>query len=61
MSATWVAFARSGNPNHKGLPQWQPFSMRDRTTMIFDRECKAVNDPYREERLALEALRTKRS
>ena len=61
MSTTWAAFARSGNPNHKGLPQWQPFNMKDRTTMIFDRECKSVNDPYREERLALESLRAKRS
>jgi para-nitrobenzyl esterase len=51
MSATWAAFARSGNPNHKGLPHWQPFNESQRATMIFNNECRAVNDPYREERL----------
>ncbi len=57
MSAAWVAFARSGNPNHKGLAHWPEFSMKDRATMIFGRECRVVNDPHREERLALQALR----
>jgi para-nitrobenzyl esterase len=61
VSAAWVAFARGGNPNHKGLPPWKAFTMTERATMVFGRECKAVNDPYREERLALEALRAKRS
>jgi len=53
MSAAWVAFARSGNPNHKGLAQWPAFTSKDRATMIFGRECRVVNDPYREERLSL--------
>jgi para-nitrobenzyl esterase len=52
MSAAWAAFARSGNPNHKGLPHWAPFDANQRATMIFNNECKAVNDPFREERLA---------
>ena len=26
MSAAWVAFARTGNPNHKGMPRWEPFT-----------------------------------
>src|SRR5712691_9591539 len=51
MSAAWVAFARTGNPNHKGLPHWAPFDSNKRATMIFNTECKAVNDPYRAERL----------
>lgn len=59
MSAAWVAFARSGNPNHKGLARWPAFTSKDRATMVFGRECRAVNDPYREERLALQALRAK--
>ena len=57
MSAAWVAFARSGNPNHKGLGHWPAFSSKDRATMIFGRECRTVNDPHREERLAFDALR----
>jgi len=57
MSFAWVAFARSGNPNHKGIPKWAPFDTTQRATMIFNNECKAVNDPFREERLACAALK----
>ena len=53
MSSAWVAFARNGNPNHKGLAKWDPFTSDRRATMIFNTECRAVNDPYREERLAV--------
>ncbi|HEY1240224.1 MAG TPA: carboxylesterase/lipase family protein [Bryobacteraceae bacterium] len=56
MSGAWAAFARSGNPNHKGIPQWEPFTEARRATMIFNNECRAVNDPYREERLARKEL-----
>jgi para-nitrobenzyl esterase len=46
MSAAWVAFARTGNPNHPGLPKWGTFDTKQRATMIFDKECKVVNDPH---------------
>ncbi len=59
MSGAWAAFARTGNPNHKGLPHWAPFTTAQRATMIFNKECRAVNDPYREERLAREAVESK--
>ena len=58
MSGAWAAFARTGNPNHKGLPNWPVFKTDQRATMILDNQCKVVNDPYREERLALAALRS---
>jgi para-nitrobenzyl esterase len=58
MSGAWVAFARSGNPNHALLPKWEPFADAARQTMMFGRECRLVNDPYRDERLAIgQALR----
>jgi para-nitrobenzyl esterase len=57
MSGAWAAFARTGNPNHKGIPKWEPFRENTRATMIWNNECKAVNDPYREERLARKELR----
>ncbi|MBV9770130.1 MAG: carboxylesterase/lipase family protein [Bryobacterales bacterium] len=57
MSGAWAAFARSGNPNHKGLPNWPPFKTDQRATMIFDNQCKVVDDPYGAERLALASLR----
>ena len=57
MSAAWVNFARTGNPSHKGLPNWPKFHPTQRATMIFNNECKVVNDPNGEERKALAALR----
>jgi len=52
MSAAYAAFAKSGNPNTKGLPKWEPFTASQRATMIFNNECRAVHDPYKEERMA---------
>ena len=57
MSAAWVAFARSGNPNHKGIPKWEPFNADSRATMIFNNQCSAVDDPYHEERHARASVR----
>jgi para-nitrobenzyl esterase len=56
MSAAWVAFARSGNPNHKGLPAWAAYDGTKRATMIFDRECKVVNDPNGAEQKLLRSI-----
>ncbi len=39
MSQAWINFARSGNPNHKDLPTWQPYTEGNGTTMIFDNLC----------------------
>jgi para-nitrobenzyl esterase len=52
MSKTWIAFARSGNPNNDSIPDWPAFSAEHRPTMIFDNRCRIENDPYRPERLA---------
>jgi len=57
MSAAFAAFARTGNPNHKDLPSWPAFNARTYPTMVFGNDCKVVNDPNREERLALRAIR----
>ncbi len=58
MSMAWTEFARTGNPNHMGLPNWPRFNPMERATMIFDNDCKVVNDPNGAERKALEALRS---
>jgi len=50
----WIAFARSGNPGHKGLPQWKPYEAGERATMIFDNTCELVNDPNKGDRIALD-------
>jgi para-nitrobenzyl esterase len=57
MAEAWVSFARTGNPNHSGLADWPAFDSTRRSTMVFDTECRAVSDPYGEERRALQALR----
>ena len=44
MHGAWVAFARSGDPNHDGLPPWRPYDATRRTTMRFDRICGPVDD-----------------
>jgi para-nitrobenzyl esterase len=55
ISGAWVAFARHGTPNRKGLPDWPAYSSTQRATLIFDLpESRAVNDPDREERLMLQ-------
>jgi para-nitrobenzyl esterase len=56
MMGAWIAFARTGNPNHGGLPQWKPYNANERPSMVFDNECKMVNDLRRDERLAFESL-----
>lgn len=56
ISSAWVAFARTGNPSHKGIPEWPAFSTKQRATMILNDECRVVDDPNGEERRALAAL-----
>jgi para-nitrobenzyl esterase len=58
MGTAWTNFARSGNPNHKGLPTWPTFDSNKRATMILSNDCKVVNDPYGEERRLVASLRS---
>ena len=55
MSRSWSAFAHNGNPGASGVPPWPTYTADTRATMIFDDECKVVNDPDREERLLAKA------
>ena len=45
ISTAWVNFARTGNPNHKGLPLWPAYTTDTRATMYFDTPCELRNDP----------------
>jgi para-nitrobenzyl esterase len=56
MSAAWIAFARTGNPNNKTLPQWAPFRLPERATMVFDVKSRGVNDFRGDERQLLASL-----
>jgi para-nitrobenzyl esterase len=53
ISDAWIHFARFGNPNHAGLPQWPAFSKESCPTMIFDTQCQLRNNPDKEERQVL--------
>lgn len=39
MSQSWINFARSGNPNHVGLPNWAAYNAKNTATMHFDNTC----------------------
>ena len=59
MSAAWLAFARTGNPNAKGVPEWPPYTLEDRTTMVFDTTSKAIKAFRDDERKVLADLKAK--
>ena len=41
VSQAWINFARSGNPNHAGLPKWNRFDANSKTTMVFNKRSVA--------------------
>jgi para-nitrobenzyl esterase len=45
ISTAWMNFARTGNPNHDGLPHWPSYTAEHRSTMYFDTPCEVRNDP----------------
>jgi len=44
MAASWAAFAATGKPNIPGLT-WEATNPETNRTMIWDRECRMVDDP----------------
>jgi para-nitrobenzyl esterase len=52
----WVAFARTGNPNHPGVPHWPAYDPRTVPTMIFDNVCIVKNDPVGEARRLIKPI-----
>jgi para-nitrobenzyl esterase len=45
ISTAWMNFARTGNPNHDGLPHWPTYTAEHRATIYFDTPCEVRNDP----------------
>jgi para-nitrobenzyl esterase len=60
MSEAWLAFARTGNPSHPGIPKWEPYTEKNRATMVFDMPSKSVIDPYRNELDAWKGMENRR-
>jgi para-nitrobenzyl esterase len=50
VSGAWIRFAKTGNPG------WAAYTPAARTTMVFNVESKAVDDPRRAQRLLFEAV-----
>jgi para-nitrobenzyl esterase len=57
VSDAWLAFARSGDPNTRGLPRWPAFDAQRRATMVFDATSAVSDDPLREQRIAMFAAK----
>jgi para-nitrobenzyl esterase len=56
IAGAWVAFARTGKPDHPGIPHWPPFNAVDRPVMEFDLTSRVVNDPLSEARQILASM-----
>lgn len=50
MAGSWLAFAKTGDPNNAAVPKWAPYDLTNRNTMLFDVPSTAVNDPHKAER-----------
>lgn len=49
MSRAWTNFAKTGNPNAEGLPQWDAYTRENGKVMIFDNQPEVK--PYHDEKL----------
>lgn len=56
VSASWAAFARTGNPNVPQLPAWPAYSAAMRDTLLFNNEIRVEQDPDRGPRQAIEQV-----
>ena len=45
LASTFVAFAKTGNPDNDQIPHWPTYDAVTRATMIFDTNTRVVNDP----------------
>ena len=56
VTASWLGFARAGDPGHAGLPGWPGFDAQRRPTMIFGPRCELAQDPLGAERAAWDGV-----
>ena len=56
MSEAFINFAATGTPSGNRLPDWTPFALPDRPTMIFDAAPRMENDPRGAERKIFERV-----
>jgi para-nitrobenzyl esterase len=56
MMDAWIAFARSGEPGHAGIPDWPAYDTGKRATLVFDRACELAHAPLDTERAAWDGV-----
>jgi para-nitrobenzyl esterase len=56
MMDAWIAFARSGDPGHAGIPSWPTYDTAKRATLVFDRACELAHAPLDAERAAWDGV-----
>jgi para-nitrobenzyl esterase len=47
-ASTWIAFAKTCDPNNSKIPAWPAYEPGKRATMIFDNDLRVENDPRSE-------------
>ena len=50
MMNAWISFAKMGNPNHGGIPEWPSYNIQKRKTIVFDNKTEIWDDPLGKER-----------
>src|SRR5215470_5926975 len=53
---TWLAFAKTGDPNNSSVPKWPAYDAASRATMVFDHEPRVETDPRAEIRKFWEGM-----
>ncbi|MBQ7203956.1 MAG: carboxylesterase family protein [Eubacterium sp.] len=46
MQNYWVNFVKTGDPNGKGLPEWEQYTKTQNKVLQLDSEVKMIDDPY---------------
>lgn len=61
VSTYWANFAKTGNPNGKGLPEWRPYNLQTRPTLMItvDDKPTMVDDPLGRTRRAVAEYKAK--
>ncbi len=52
MMDSWIAFAKTGNPNHGGIEEWSKYEKNSRKTMILGKETTSEDKPMEKQRIA---------
>jgi para-nitrobenzyl esterase len=56
MCEAWIAFAASGDPNRPGIPNWPPYNLANRSTLLWDTRVRVDGDPRSAERRLVEQV-----